>query len=169
MRQVSIQKMTRLAMLLALGVLLNYAEVMLLPTAIIAPGVKLGIANAVGLIVLYYFGAKDYVYLGFLRILMTSLFTGFGFNFIIASSGWLIASLAVVIAQASHKFSLFGLSILGASMHSLGQVMMVSYLYQSIFMLNYLPILLVTSVIAGTIIALLSQQVIMRIPYQSVI
>jgi hypothetical protein len=35
MKTTSVKKLTRIAMLLALGVLLNYAEVMFLPTAFI--------------------------------------------------------------------------------------------------------------------------------------
>ena len=79
-----VRKITRLAMLLALGVLLNYTEAVLLPTAFISPGVKLGLANTVGLIVLYLYDDKTYMFYGLMRVMMTSLFTGFGFNFLIA-------------------------------------------------------------------------------------
>jgi len=71
MKSGQVQKLTRLAMLLALGVLLNYTEAILLPTAFIAPGVKLGLANTVGLIVLYLYDDKTYVFYGFTRVIMT--------------------------------------------------------------------------------------------------
>ncbi len=61
----SIQKITHLALLLAIGVVISYGEAVLLPLAFIAPGVKLGLANTIGLIVLYYFGLKEYVSIGF--------------------------------------------------------------------------------------------------------
>jgi heptaprenyl diphosphate synthase len=156
-------KITRLAMLLAIGVLLNYAEVMLLPTAFIAPGVKLGIANTVGLIVLYYFGPKEYMYLGFLRVLMVSLFTGFGFNFLIAMSGYGLASISVMIFYHLKTLSIFGLSLVGAVFHGIGQIGMVALLYQSIFMINYLPVLMTSGVIAGLIVALISREVLYRV------
>ena len=73
--------MTYLGLLLAIGVVISYGESVLLPLAFIAPGVKLGLANTIGLIVLYYFGLKEYVSIGFLRVILTALFTGFGFNF----------------------------------------------------------------------------------------
>ncbi|MGA0097207.1 MAG: Gx transporter family protein [Bacilli bacterium] len=158
-----IQKLTRLAMLLALGVLLNYAEAVLLPTAFIAPGVKLGIANTVGLMVLYLEDDQTFFFYGFMRVLMTSLFTGFGFNFLIALSGWFIASLAVMLAKSNQQLSIFGLSIVSAVLHGVGQILMVMVLYQSVFMLNYLPVLIVSGLMAGLLVASVSQQVLLRL------
>ncbi|MGA0875873.1 MAG: Gx transporter family protein [Bacilli bacterium] len=158
-----IQKLTRLAMLLALGVLLNYAEAVLLPTAFIAPGVKLGIANTVGLMVLYLEDDQTFFFYGFMRILMTSLFTGFGFNFLIALSGWFTASLAVILAKRSQQLSIFGLSLVSAVLHGVGQILMVMVLYQSVFMLNYLPVLIVSGFLAGLLVASVSQQVLLRL------
>lgn len=158
-----IQKLTRLAMLLALGVLLNYAEAVLLPTAFIAPGVKLGIANTVGLMVLYLEDDQTFFFYGFMRVLMTSLFTGFGFNFLIALSGWFTASLAVILAKRSQQLSIFGLSLVSAVLHGVGQILMVMVLYQSVFMLNYLPVLIVSGFLAGLLVASVSQQVLLRL------
>ena len=158
-----IQKLTRLAMLLALGVLLNYAEAVLLPTAFIAPGVKLGIANTVGLMVLYLEDDQTFFFYGFMRVLMTSLFTGFGFNFLIALCGWFTASLAVILAKRSEQLSIFGLSIVSAVLHGLGQILMVMVLYQSVYMLNYLPVLIVSGFLAGLVVASVSQQVLLRL------
>lgn len=163
MKTKPVQALTRLAMLLALGVLLNYAEAVLLPTAVIAPGVKLGIANTVGLIVLYFFDDRTYFFYGFLRVLLTSLFTGFGFNFFIAISGWLFASVAVVGFRQLQQLSVFGLSLVSAVFHGVGQIFMVTWLYQSIYMLNYLPILIITGFIAGVLVATISQQVLIRL------
>ncbi|MEY3431993.1 MAG: hypothetical protein RIS53_891 [Bacillota bacterium] len=163
MQSGQVQKLTRLAMLLALGVLLNYTEAVLLPTALIAPGVKLGLANTVGLIVLYFYDDKTYVFYGLMRVIITSLFTGFGFNFLIAITGYLVASLTVLLFKSFRQLSIFGLSMVSAVFHGVGQILMVSWLYQSIYMVNYLPILIVSSLLAGLVIAKLSQQVLYRV------
>jgi heptaprenyl diphosphate synthase len=163
MRQTPVKKLTRIAMLLALGVILNYAEVMFLPTAFISPGVKLGIANTVGLIVLYEYDDSTYLFYGFMRVLMTSLFTGFGFNFLIATSGWLLASLSVIGFRRLNQLSIFGLAMISAVCHGVGQIVMVAFLYQTILMINYLPVLIVSGLLAGLIVAKLSQQVLLRI------
>jgi len=158
-----IKKMTRLAILLALGVIINYMEHVLLPTSFIAPGVKLGLANTIGLIVLYYFGVKEFVAIGFLRVVMTALFTGFGFNFFISLSGWGLSTLIVLILYAQNKLSIIGLSMVSAVFHGIGQVIMVSILYESMLMLNYLPILSVTGIISGLMIAVITKEVLRRI------
>jgi len=138
-------------------------EAVLLPTAFIAPGVKLGLANTVGLIVLYFFGVGEFIALGLLRIVLTSLFTGFGFNFFIALSGWALATLLVVLLYYTQKFSMFGLSMAAAVTHGIGQVVMVSILYESVYMLNYLPILSFTGIISGLLIALIAKETLRRI------
>jgi uncharacterized membrane protein len=40
---------------------------------------------------------------------------------------------------------------------------MVAILYQSIFMINYLPVLIASGVIAGFIVALISREVLYRV------
>ena len=158
-----IRKMTRLAILLALGVIINYMEHVLLPTSFIAPGVKLGLANTIGLIVLYFFGAKEFLAIGVLRVVMTALFTGFGFNFFISLSGWGLSTLIVLILFVQNKLSIIGLSMVSAVFHGIGQVIMVSILYESLLMLNYLPILSVTGIVSGLLIAIITKEVLRRI------
>jgi len=158
-----IRKMTRLAILLALGVIINYMEHVLLPTSFIAPGVKLGLANTIGLVVLYFFGVKEFIALGILRIVLTSLFTGFGFNFFIALSGWGLATIVVIGLYYSQKFSILGLSMAAAVFHGIGQVIMVAILYESVLMLNYLPILSATGIVSGLLIAIIAREVLRRI------
>lgn len=158
-----IHKMTRLALLLAIGVVINYAEAVLLPLAFIAPGVKLGLANTIGLIVLYYFGIKEYISIGFLRVILTALFTGFGFNFYIAISGWALATIVIVIFYHWQRLSIFGLSMTSAVMHGAGQIIMVAILYQSKYVINYLPILFFTGVASGLIIAVIAREVLTRV------
>ena len=49
----TIKKITRLSLFLALGIILNLVESMI-PLPIAIPGVKLGLANTIGLVILYY-------------------------------------------------------------------------------------------------------------------
>jgi heptaprenyl diphosphate synthase len=163
MNKQSIQKITRLAVLLAIGVIINYLEAIILPLAFIAPGVKLGLANTIGLIVLYYFGLKEFISIGFLRVVLTALFTGFGFNFLIALSGWVLATVVVIIFYYLKRLSIFGLSMTSAVMHGVGQIIMVAILYQTRYMINYLPILFFTGIASGLIIAIIAREVLIRV------
>ena len=49
-----IMKIVRLAIFLAIGIVLNIIET-LIPLPIAIPGVRLGLANTMGLIILYYY------------------------------------------------------------------------------------------------------------------
>ena len=92
-----IKYLTIYAMMLALGIIANYVE-HLIPLPFLFPGVKLGLSNAIGLIVLNYMGKKSYVFYGVMRVLVSALlFTGFGSTFFIALGGTLVASIITII------------------------------------------------------------------------
>ncbi len=155
-----------LSLFLALSILLNYLE-SLLPTFFI-PGVKLGLANTMGLIVLYFFGKKEYFLLGFFRVLIVSiLFTGlFSYSFFLSLSGWFLSSIICIILVRFKKLSIYSLSSISAITHGIGQILCACILYNSIYMLSYIPILLFTGVVTGLLIAFISQLIINRVkPY----
>ena len=54
-----VKHITRYSILLALAVILSWVEHLIpLPTL---PGIKLGLANAIGILCLYYLGTKSYI------------------------------------------------------------------------------------------------------------
>ena len=133
MRNNSTKKIVRLSLFLALGVVLNIIESML-PVLIPVPGVKLGIANTIGLIVLYYYGPKEYTLIGFLRVILVALLrTGIGsISFILSLSGWLLSTIFVLLIHLIKKVSIFGLSMSSAVMHGVGQIIMVIFIYSPV-------------------------------------
>lgn len=164
MKNHSTKKIVRLALFLALGVVLNIIESML-PILIPIPGVKLGIANTIGLIVLYYYGPKEYTLIGFLRVLLVALLrTGIGsISFILSLSGWLLSTLFVLIIFKFKKVSIFGLSMSSAVMHGVGQIIMVVFIYSLPEMINYLPILIISGIISGNVLALLCSELLKKL------
>ena len=164
MRNHSTKKIVRLALFLALGVVLNIIESML-PILIPIPGVKLGIANTIGLIVLYYYGPKEYTLIGFLRVLLVALLrTGIGsISFILSLSGWLLSTLFVLFVYNFKKVSIYGLSMSSAVMHGIGQIIMVVFIYALPEMINYLPILIVSGIISGNVLALLCSELLKKL------
>ena len=94
---------------LAIAVVANYIE-HLIPLPFIFPGVKLGLANSVGLIVLYYLGKKSYAFFGILRVLLSAvLFTGFGSTFMIALGGTIVATIFSILVCSVTKASIYGI------------------------------------------------------------
>ena len=164
MRNHSTKKIVRLALFLALGVVLNIIESML-PILIPIPGVKLGIANTIGLIVLYYYGPKEYTLIGFLRVLLVALLrTGIGsISFILSLSGWLLSTIFVLFVYNFKKVSIYGLSMSSAVMHGIGQIILVVFIYSLPEMINYLPILIVSGIISGNVLALLCSELLKKL------
>lgn len=157
MRHSQIKRLTALAMFLAISVVLHYVE-SLIPVFIPVPGVKLGLANSIGLLVLYFFNRKDFVFLGFLRVLLVGLIsTGiFTSAFFLSLSGWLLSTIIVLILSSSKNISIYPLSVCSSIFHGIGQVGCAAILYGSIYMMGYLPIILIAGCITGLLIAILS-------------
>lgn len=163
-----VKHITRYAILLALAVILNWVEHLIpLPTL---PGIKLGLANAIGILCLYYLGEKSYISFGFLRVFLSSLLFGtfLGTGFWISLGGMVLASITTLILARFTKVSIYGISISGAIMHGLGQVFVVAILYQTPQIVSYVLILTITGSITGALVAYISTLIIKRVPMKFV-
>ena len=109
MKNNEVKRISSLAMFLALALLLNYLEHLIMP--MVGPGIKLGLANTLNLIVLYFFGKKEYFSIGFLRVLIMSLlFNGlFSNSFFLSISGFLLSSIVVILISNIKNMSIFSL------------------------------------------------------------
>ena len=162
----TIKKITRLSLFLALGIILNLVESMI-PLPIAIPGVKLGLANTIGIVILYYYSPKDYISLRFLRVLIVGLLrTGlFSVAFILSLSGWFLSTLIVVILYYLKKFSIYGLSCVSAVFHGVGQMIAVSIIYNTFGLVMYYPILMISGIITGLLTALLTSLVLLKVDH----
>ena len=160
----STNKLVRISLLLAFALIINYLE-SLVPLPIPLPGVKIGLANCIGLMVLFCFSKKDYVLFNVLKVLMVALLrTGFGTAFFISVMGTFLSTSVTLLVFKFTKASIYGLSIMGALFHSLGQVLMVMFLYNNVYMINYLPILEIVSIISGCLTAFISALILEKMP-----
>ena len=162
----TIKKITRLSLFLALGIILNLVESMI-PLPISIPGVKLGLANTIGLVILYYYSPKEFISIGFLRVLIVGLLrTGlFSVAFILSLSGWFLSTLIVVILYYLKKFSIYGLSCVSAVFHGVGEMIAVSIIYNTFGLVMYYPILMISGIITGLLTALLTSLVLLKVDH----
>lgn len=168
MKKWNTRKLVTLGLFLAFGTVFNFVENVLINVPIM-PGIKLGIANTITLIVLYYYGWKEYVIIGLLRVLLTALMFGFGMGTLIALGGWFLSVVITLILYSTKKFSLFGISMSSAVFHGLGQIIVVSMYYQTSGMFILFPILGITGLISGLLIALLVRLIIKHLPAKLVV
>lgn len=144
-----IHKMIMLTMMLALGVILHFAEGMIeLPSL---PGVRLGFANIIGLMALYLFGPKEMIEVNLGRVVFGSLLSGriFSTGFFLSLSGVIVCSLFSVLAYRHSKLSTLGVSVLSSATHGVGQIAAVMLIYQTKAMIYYLPLLTLASIPTG--------------------
>lgn len=157
-------KIVKLAIFLSIGIVLNIVE-SFIPLPILLPGVKLGIANTIGLIILYYYSIKEYLLLGFFRVIIVGLLrTGIGsVAFMLSLSGWFLSSVFTILVYKLTTSSIYGLSITSSIFHQFGQIIMVMVIYKMVAMINYLPFLLCCGFISGILVAIISKTVIFQL------
>lgn len=162
-------KMVKLSLLLAVAVIVNYLE-SLVPLPIPVPGVKLGLANCIGLVVLCLYNEKDYVVFNVLKVFLVALLrTGFGTSFFIGMSGTILATVFTLCAYKFTKASIYGLSVIGAIFHAVGQVLMVILLYNNIYMINYLIVIVIASIISGVVTAFIASVTLQKLPKRMIV
>ena len=140
---------TQSAVLIALALALSYTERFIpLQLVIPLPGVKLGLANIVTLVALYLLGWKQTLPVVVIRCFLGALFgslTGLAFSL----TGGLISLAVMAVCKNMPVFSIYGVSILGAAAHNIGQILAAMVLMNSIYIGAYLPYLLVVALFTG--------------------
>jgi len=130
------------------------------------PWLKLGLANIVTLIALYWYGGYAALLVSLTRIVLGSLFTGSLLTpgFFLSLGGGLCAVLAMIALFKLHLFGIWGISLIGAAFHSLGQIA-VSYflLFDNPVILHLLPYMILYSLVSGTFIGFTAYSLLKRL------
>ena len=146
----NLKRLTIISMLLAMAIVLNYLESFI---PIFIPGVRLGLANAIILIMLYEFKWYEALAVDILRILLVSIIRGTFLSptFYMALSGGMISFLIMLLFSRIKVFSKVGVSILGSLGHAIGQIIIAMVLLDSINLIYYLPFIAVLSIGTGVL------------------
>lgn len=141
-----------MGMLLAMIVVLSVLEGMLPPIATLPPGFRLGLSNIVTMYALFIMGKKTALTLSIVKSLFVGCTRGVMAGILSFCGGVLsIIVLIILITIFKDKLSYVILSIFGAIAHNIGQLVAIIILLSSIQMLYYLPILLIASIIMGSV------------------
>ncbi len=143
-----LKRLTIIAMLLAMAIVINYVESFI---PVFIPGVRLGLANAIILIMLYEFKWYESLAVDLLRILLVALIRGTFLSptFFMALSGGMISFLVMLLFSRIKVFSKIGVSVLGSLSHAAGQILIAMVLLESVDLVYYLPFIAVLSVGTG--------------------
>lgn len=154
------KRLTLLALMVSQALILSIVESWLPVNAFIPiPGVKLGLANIITLIVIIFFGYKDALLVVLIRCGLAAAFGGGLIIFLFSVTGGILSTLvmAILYKKASRFFSLTGISVAGSVMHNIGQITIACFVMKTLAVLTYLPVLLISGIIMGCFIGLCSK------------
>lgn len=143
---------------LALALILSYVE-SLIPFYFGIPGVKLGLANLIVVIMLYAVGAKEAFAISMLRILLSGFLFGNLFSILYSFAGGILSFLVMWLVKRTGKFHVMSVSICGGITHNIGQILVASVIVETYSIFYYIPVLLVAGLITGMLIGVIAGEV----------
>lgn len=156
-----VQKIALLGVLLAATIVIAIAE-SFIPSFTI-PGIKLGFANIVILVTLYELGILEAVFINLVRVLVVSLvrgsFLSMGF-FMSLTGAFLSLGVMILLKVVIKKFSIIGVSVVGALFHVIGQILIAMIYMSSAYVVFYLSIIGASAVITGIIVGFVARAII---------
>lgn len=158
-------KIAKCGVFVALAVIVSTLERFIpLQAFVPIPGIKLGLANCIVLFVLIKLGLLSALAVLMIKcVVVSALFSGMS-SLLFSLTGGLLALLGMyLLLKFRSVFSLIGISVFGAALHNVGQILAAAALLQSVYVFSYLPVLLLVSVVTGIITGGLSEIICKRI------
>ena len=143
-----VKKIAFLGLFTSTALILSFLET-LIPNIVPIPGFKIGLANFAILLALYIYDYKEAIIVDLVRILLSALLFGSMFSLFYSLSGAVLALLVEIIVKKVDKFSVLGVSVLGAIFHNIGQFILAICILKSFSLLYYLPFTLIFCILTG--------------------
>ena len=147
-----VRVLTRTALMLALIIVLSVLENMLPPLPALPPGVHLGLSNIVTMYALFTIDKKTAVTLNALKSVFVFL-TRAVIAGILSFMGGMLSIFVIIALNAviGKRVSYTALSVSGAVFHNVGQLIGIIFILDNPAALGYLPVLIVSGVIMGSV------------------
>lgn len=151
------KKMVLLSIFAAGAIVLSIIE-SIFPVPIPVYGVKLGLANIITIVLLYFFGVKETLTVVFIRVFLSSLYGGGFVVFLFSITGGILSTIVMWLLMKilADKISLLSISIVGSIVHNIGQLTVAGFVLNDFAIMAYLPVLMVSGVIMGIFTGLIS-------------
>lgn len=145
-------------MLVALAMIFSYVE-SLIPISIGIPGIKLGIANLVTVMGIYFLEPSEVLVVVVMRILLVGFMFGNGVSIIYSLAGGVFSFLMMLLIKKLNRFSAISVSIVGGITHNIGQIAVAALVLKSTAVVYYLPVLIIAGAITGLLIGIVAEKV----------
>lgn len=139
----------------AVCLVFSYVET-LLPLSFIAPGIKIGLANGIALLLILKNDIKGAFSVNTIRIILSNLLFASPFALVFSLTAGILSTLVMWLFSKINKFSAVGFSILGALAHNLVQTV-VALIFFGTGVLFYFPVLIFSAIISGILIGVLAK------------
>lgn len=157
------RKLVLMSMLLGISLIIFIVESWI-PQPVPVYGVKLGLANIIVLIAIKLLGRKEAFVILVLRILISSVFSGFLTSFLYSLAGGVLCFL-VMSVMSLYIDRMWIISPVGAVFHNIGQICVACVLTGTWQVVLYVPILIISGIITGLFTGLTAEFIIKKINY----
>ncbi len=158
------KKTAYMGVFLAFALILSYIE-SLIPFYFGIPGMKLGLANLMVVVMLYLAGTKEALLLSVLRILLSGFMFGNMFGILYSLAGGIVSFMIMWLIKRWGHFHVITVSALGGVFHNIGQLIVAMLVVENYYILYYMPVLLVAGFVTGVLIGVLSNELIHRLKF----
>lgn len=166
----NVRKLVLISMFVSMAIILSYIE-HLIPTPFLIAGAKLGLSNIITVVTIKLFKKSESFSILIIRIISVAmLFSGFS-GFLYSFTGGMLSyiGMLILIKIDFKEVSLIGVSVLGAVLHSFGQVVVAVVIFENLMIFNYLTVLLLTSVVTGIFVGITGNAMVSRLEKSEIV
>lgn len=161
--KVNIKRLTVYALFIAICLIVGYLENFLSITVIAGiPGVKLGLSNALVLILLYNRDVKGAWMVNLARIALSALLFGSPISFLFSLSGGVTSLTLAHVLSRLKSVSVIGVSISCAVAHNVFQLL-AACLFMGVSVAYYAPVLIAFGAICGLLCGIFAQLILSKV------
>lgn len=143
-------------LLFSIALVLSIVESAFPPLPLPVPGIKFGLSNIAVMFALFFLTKSQAYTIAILKALFVFITRGIIAGILSFSGGILSLTIMLLLMLIfRQRISYLVISIFGAVAHNIGQFIIVAFIYAGIYLLAYIPVLMVSGVAAGIVTATL--------------
>ncbi len=158
------KKVAFLGMMGALALVLGFLEHLFIPDIPFLPvGAKPGLSNVVTMYVATVMGFPGAIYITLIKAIFAFLTRGATAFLMSFCGGLLSTAVTCIMLRTGRKyFSFWGIGVVSAVMHNMGQLVVASFISGTFTLLNYGKYLLIFSLITGSVTGVMLLMIVPR-------
>ena len=156
------KRIARMALLTAVALIIFIVEAQI-PVPVPIPGIKLGLANIITVYAMFKLGPKDTLAILLCRIVLGSVFSGQMTTLLYSLAGGMLCYVAMLfLRRVVTEDQIWVCSVIAAVCHNIGQIAVAMLIAQTAGLIIYLPVLMLSGIIAGLFTGLCAQFLLKR-------